>query len=84
MNFFTYGDTLEYDTLATDTVKAKRVTPGKGDLRKLKSGLCFETNTFTLFHCNIQGFTTHQVQILVHLKLLNFSTFVALNETFSQ
>ena len=54
----------------------------KSELSFPTTGFTFTTTGFTLLHCNVQGFTSHKVQLLAHLQLSNWPTFVALNETF--
>ena len=40
------------------------------------------TEGFTLLHCNLNGYTLKKKgELHAHLALLNFPTFVALNET---
>ena len=56
-------------------------TPLEDGLGETRSKSSFQPTSFTVFHSNIQGFTSHQVRLLICLEQLNWPTFVTLNET---
>ena len=72
---------LRRDTLSDGLDAQPILSPKDSDLCQPRSTPSFEETMFTLFHTNIQGFTTNQVHLLTHLEFLNYPTFVALNET---